>query len=138
MEVSIDDLEWAVEFVSSCPSLEPEAFLDRKTGRIYYSGDGVDEELPVDVYENERYLAVPFKQDLELGHSLALEFTAQQLPGELDSVYQFFRRKGAYSKFKQLLERTGSLEQWYAFESKSVKTAIEGWCKEHNLTARST
>ncbi|MFK0570658.1 hypothetical protein [Endozoicomonas sp.] len=138
MEVSIDDLQLAVEFVSSCPSLESEAFLDRKTGTIYYSGDCVDEDLPIDVYENERYLSVPSKQDLDLGRSLALAFTAQQLPSDLDSVYEFFRRKGAYSKFKLFLERTGSLEQWYAFEIESVNTAIEHWCKEHNLMTRST
>ena len=137
MEVDIDDIAIAIDFVSGCSSLEPEAFLDQEAGEIFYSSaDGADENFPTDVYENDRYILIPSEQDLDLGRSLAIAFSSQELANELDSVYAIFHRKGAYSKFRALLVRTGSLEKWYAFEAESTKKAIKQWYSEQGLKSR--
>ena len=50
------------------------------------------------------------KNDLDLGSRLALRFADQHLPEKAaDKVYDIFRRKGAYARFKDLLESLGIL-----------------------------
>ncbi len=39
---------------------------------------------------------------------IALEY----LPDDHERVRQFFRRKGAYSRYKDLLDKRGLLEKW--------------------------
>ena len=58
-------------------------------------------------------------RELDLGKPLALDFARQFLPGDFDDVRQFFSRRGAYARFKDLLDRRGVLDQWYDFEAKA-------------------
>ena len=39
-----------------------------------------------------------------------------------------FSRKGAYSWFKHLLQTSGMLDKWYAFEARAMETALQEWC----------
>jgi len=43
----------------------------------------------------------------------ALAFAADEIPDDYDRVAGFFRRRGAYGHFKDLLEMRGKLERWY-------------------------
>jgi hypothetical protein len=75
MPVSFSDLQLAFEFVSSGGMGENEAYLDRQSGKIYWHsefGDN-DEELPDDI-DNEKYIAIPDKRELDLGKPLVLDF----------------------------------------------------------------
>src|SRR5215471_12110317 len=68
MPVSFSDLQLAFEFVSSGGMGENEAYLDRQSGKIYWHsefGDN-DKELPDDI-DDEKYIAIPDKRELELG-----------------------------------------------------------------------
>ena len=58
-------------------------------------------------------ILLPTKQELELGKSLALNFANETINDLSNEVYSIFSSKGAYSRFKTLLERKGLLEQWY-------------------------
>src|SRR3982074_2829374 len=72
MPVSFSDIQLAFEFVSSGGMGENEAYLDRQSGKIYWHfefGDN-DEELPDDI-DDEKYIAIPDKIDLDLGKSLS-------------------------------------------------------------------
>jgi hypothetical protein len=39
-----------------------------------------------------------------------------------------FRRSGAYSSYKTLLERRGLLEEWYDIEDSREEQALRKWC----------
>jgi hypothetical protein len=52
-------------------------------------------------------------------------FARQFLPGDLDDVRQFFSGRGAYARFKDLLDRRGALDQWYDFDTKAEERALE-------------
>jgi hypothetical protein len=54
-------------------------------------------------------------------------------PGELDKVYSIYRKKGAYSRYKDLLDRLGLLDKWYNYEDQKKKTALKEWCKENSI-----
>jgi len=134
--VKFDDLSLAFDFVSYAAPMEHQAYISLATGKIYWISDAIDtieEEIPEDLEDPERYLVIPHKNDLDLGSSLALRFAAQQLPARYDQVEGFFQRRGAYARFKDLLEREGALELWYAFEAESAEKALKQWCAENGL-----
>src|SRR5438034_11700677 len=83
MPVSFSDLQLAFEFVSSGGIGENEAYLDRQSGKIYWhSGFGDnDEELPDDI-DDEKYIAIPDKKELDLGKPLVLDFAREFLPDD--------------------------------------------------------
>jgi hypothetical protein len=128
--VNIDDLEMALEFNSSGSYSDNYAYLDTETGEIYYVSDTIDEEPPEDIEEN---LLLPTKQELELGKSLAIKFATETADNLSNEVYSIFSSKGAYSRFKSLLENRGLLEQWYKYEQAKTREAVKEWCGTNEI-----
>ena len=93
----------------------------------------LNEELPDDLDENEIYVQVPDKRELDLGKRLALDFAGQFLPNDFDQVARIFSRRGAYGNFKDLLARRGMLDQWYDFDNKAQERALRAWCAENGI-----
>ena len=134
MAVSFDDIENAFFFVSMDQQFMHNAYLCKETGEIFYTSEmGDSDELPDDIDDPDKYIAIPHKNELDLGKALVIEFTSKYLPEELDRVYSIFKRKGAYSRYKDLLEHKGVLEDWYEFENKRQTTALKEWCEENNI-----
>ena len=134
MTVSFSDIENAFFFVSMDQQFMHSAYLCKETGEIFYTSEmGDSDELPDDIDDPDKYITIPHKNELDLGKALVIEFTTEYLPEELDRVYSIFRRKGAYSRFKNLLESKGVLEDWYEFENKHQTAALKEWCEENNI-----
>jgi hypothetical protein len=135
MLVSFKDLQEAFEFVAASSDGEHQAFLCKKSGKIYCHSELADDldPLPDDVDDPEKFLPIPDKRDLELGKPLALDFARQFLPGDFDEVRQFFSRRGAYARFKDLLTRRGALDQWYDFEAKAEESALRQWSEANSI-----
>ncbi len=133
--MKFDDLLAAYEWVSSSPD-DSEAFVSRVTGSVHWSSSAIelDDELPEDIEDGSIYVAVPNKHDLNLGKSLALAFAEEQLGDSYQTVANFFRQRGAYGRFKDLLERKGCLEAWYAYEAKATELALRQWAAEEGLS----
>jgi hypothetical protein len=137
--VSFEDLLVAYEWVSAAGPFENEAFVSRATGKIHWSssvGD-VEEELPEDIEDGSLYVAVPHKNDFNLGRDLAFCFADEHVPDSYELVRQFFRKRGAHSQFKSLLERKGRLENWYKYEESAVEAALREWGEENGLQLKS-
>lgn len=134
MAINFKEIEEAFFFVSSVPEFEHEAFLDSETGKIYYHSEmlGDLEELPEDI-DDEKYIAIPHKKELGLGKRLVLDFADMHLPEEVEKIEAIFRRKGAYSRFKILLEEKGTLQKWYDFETRAEQEALRLWCRENEI-----
>jgi hypothetical protein len=134
MVVEFKDILEAFEFVSFGSMYEHQAFLDTNTGKIYYHsefGDDMD-ELPEDI-DDERFIEIPHKNELDLGKKLVLEFAYLYLSDEVGRIQAMYDRKGAYSKYKALLEQKGMLERWYEFESKEQEKALREWCGANSI-----
>jgi hypothetical protein len=116
-----------------------EAFVCRQTGKIYLrSGDPDLDELegaiPDEIEDDTKYAVMPGKRELDLGKPLVLDFVSEFLPGDFDDVREMFSRRGAYQKFRALLNRRrGALECWYEFESKATKRALREWCADQSI-----
>lgn len=134
--VNLDELLTALEWVSAgdVAAVECEAIVSRTTGRVHWRGEGVDEALPDDIEDGSLYIEVPHKTEFDLGRSLALRFVEDHLPAELATVQGFFRKRGAYGKFKSLLDRAGLLDAWHQYEQAAIETALRDWCEAHGLT----
>lgn len=131
--VSMDDLEMGLEFNSS-QSFGNDVYIDTETSNIIFTGDFAVEESPADVAENDRYVLMPTKYELDLGKSIALQFACDVMNESMaDEVYSIFKNKGAYSKFKDFLENKGLLEQWYRHEEAQKKEALKEWCQDNNI-----
>jgi hypothetical protein len=114
------------------------AFICKRTGKIYYQTDFPDaiemnDELPDDLDDEEKYVALPDKRELDLGKPLVLDFAHEFLPDDLDDVRDFFSRRGGYRKFKTLLARRGAIDRWHAFEAKATEQALRDWCALHSI-----
>jgi len=135
MAVNFKDILEAFDFVSFGEICANQAFLNKKTGTIYWHSDFDDnfEELPEDIDDAEKYIEIPNKRELDLGKNLVLKFTYQYLPDEADEIELIFGRKGAYSKFKAFLERKGVIDQWYEYESQAQEKALKLWCKRNGI-----
>jgi len=139
MSVSFKDLELAFDFVSSAGPGENQAVLDRQSSRIYYRsellGDMEEEEFPDDI-DDERYIEIPHKKELDLGSSLVFDFVRRFLPDDDDEVRSGFRRKGAYGRFKALLARRGAIDRWHAFSAEAEQAALRQWCEDNAIDLR--
>ena len=133
--VQYEEISSAFEFVGSAAPTEHSAYISLDTGKIYWASElaSMDEELPNDVGTSDRYLVVPHKTELDLGRNLAFRFAAQELPDSYERVTSIFRRKGAYGRFKQLLEDNGVLEKWYKFEAEATEKALREWCAANGI-----
>jgi hypothetical protein len=135
MPVSWRDLILAFEFVGANKPGEHQAFLCKQTGKLYWHSDSSGEldELPDDIDDEKKYVQIPDKRELDLGKPLVLDFVGQFLPDDFDEVQRIFSRRGAYARFKDLLVRRGTLDQWYEFESKAEESALRRWCDLNSI-----
>ena len=133
--VKFREIEDAFDFVSSGAPLEHAAYVSGATGEIYCHTEIGDnfEPLPDDIDEPGKYIAIPHKNELGLGQSLALKFAAQSLPDDVHEIASMFRRRGAYERFKRLLEHRGKLDAWYQFESENQREALRTWCVVNDI-----
>ncbi|PPQ16903.1 hypothetical protein CV770_24020 [Bradyrhizobium sp. AC87j1] len=139
MPVKFGDIIQAFEFANTNGDMgEFRTFVCRQTGKIYYQTDFLDaaefnDELPDDIDDEEKYLAVPDKRELGLGKPLVLDFAREFLRDDFNDIRYFFSKRGAYPKFKSLLARRGAIERWHAFENEATKRALREWCTLHAI-----
>ncbi|MEW5889318.1 MAG: UPF0158 family protein [Pseudomonadota bacterium] len=133
--VRFADLRDAFGFVSAGPPSENSAYIDPRTGQIFWVSSMVDieQDVPDDLETSDRYIAVPHKYDLDLGHALALDFVARELPADFETAKGYFRSRGAYRRFKDLLELRGKVDAWYAFEERAIEEALRDWCRSNDI-----
>ena len=133
--VKYADLLDAFEWVSGTADSQNAAYICRRTGTTYFTSSSMDldDRIPDDIDDGCFYIAVPHKTDLNLGRNLAIKFAAQHLPDAYDDVCPFFRKSGAYGRFKELLERNGSLDAWYEYEAREVEQALREWGRENEI-----
>jgi hypothetical protein len=131
---SFGDIEDAFLFVSSSSYGMNSAILCRTTGRIFYRSEmgGID-EVGDEELDGETCVAIPHRNDLDLGQRLVFEFIQAHLPGEYNRVEEIFRKRGAYGPFKNFLESKGMLKAWYEFEKERENQALRQWCDENGI-----
>jgi hypothetical protein len=135
VQVDLGDLVDALEWVSTGESnaLDTHAYVRKRDGQVFWTGEGIDEEPPDDLEDEGAYVSVPDKHELDLGNDLAVRYAEDQLPDSVDKVEGFFHKRGAWSKFKSLLDSVGQLEKWFAYEQAAIEKSLTDWAEENGF-----
>ncbi|MBR0752833.1 hypothetical protein JQ604_11615 [Bradyrhizobium jicamae] len=135
MRVNWNDLQNTFEFVSLGQPGEHEAVLCRESGQLLWHSELVDDldEWPDDADDEEKYVSIPHRKELDLGKQLVLDFVEESLPDDFEDVRRMFKHKGAYGRFKDLLQQRNALDRWYAFETKATEKALREWCDVNDV-----
>ena len=132
-----ENIEDAMMFVSAVAYGENVAIYDRLTGVIYYRSDMDDfsdlDDFNEDEFDADIHVKIPHKNDLNLGKKLVFDFVKECAPEIYEKVENIFRKRGAYSKYKDLLELKGLLQQWYDYETRRTQQALYRWCEENRI-----
>lgn len=132
--IKLADLEEALLFTGA-GGFDTAAWVCRATGAVFWHSDDTDDSdpLPADIDDAERYVAVPSPHDLGLGKPLALAFARTQLPACEEQVREMFAHRGAYARFKHLLDRHHSLDAWHQWEEAQTRQALRAWCAANGI-----
>ena len=135
--MTYETIEDAFYFVSGAPPHEHTAVVHLATGEAFFASEmaGYD-DIPEEAEGSDDYLWIPHKNDLDLGKALVIDFIRGHSPDLIDHVLDIFRRKGAYGRFKNVLERKGLLEEWYLFEREKTREALVAWCGENEVVLK--
>jgi hypothetical protein len=136
MAVSFREILDAFEAVSFEGGLgENAAYVCRETGKILwqFASDEDAEELPDDIEDEDKYIPIPGKRELDLGKPLVLAFARECLPDDYQKAREMFSRRGAYARFNDLLDYRNARQQWYEYRDKAEEEALRTWCKENSI-----
>jgi hypothetical protein len=132
--IKFSDIQDAFFFVSSARYGLHTAVISRESGKSYWRSEEGDLD---DIGENDLtsrdYIEIPHRNELGLGQELVFEFVEEHLPEDSEEVQRMFRSRGAYTKFKGLLEFKGLLQSWYDFEHAREEQALRNWCHDSEL-----
>jgi len=123
----IDD-SWIEAYINTITKETAVFFLDG--GEICLNDEPFDdyEELEEKIRTEPGWVDLPSKRELHLGRDLAVDFAEENLsPRDCDLVYGYFRRRGAYSNFKDLLHRLDKIDDWYKFEKEETLNSLQKW-----------
>lgn len=135
MAAKIGNIIDALDFVSSDPGQESEAFVSLTSGEVFYRSPYMErgESMPDDVDDISQYIPVPYKTDLGLGARLAVEFVAGRYPGAEDEIRAMFSKRGAFARFKGWADCHNLLEDWLRFEEDAKAAAVRQWCMDNDI-----
>jgi len=132
--LSFNDIKDAFFFVSSASYGMHSAVLSKETDQIYYRSEMGDlDEISDEDLDWEMCIDIPHKNDIGLGRQLVFEFIERHLHDEYHRVQYFFRKRGAYSRFKDLLESKGLLQSWYDFENTRDEKVLRQRCEDNDI-----
>ena len=149
MKSKIQDIISAVDFDSDMS----ESYLNLKTGEVCMY---TDEEISAaennddlsDSYEwyrdavekakqfvenPDNYLSLPSKYDFNEYHIMEEFIDKISVSEQSEMMYQAIKGKGAFHRFKVILERFALTNEWYKFKDKKLYEFVELWCKENNI-----
>ena len=134
--VKFADVRDGFDFVSADASLDSEAYVSLDTGVVHWISTEMDleDEVPDDIETSDRYVAIPHRNDLDLGRALAMSFVDEHMPDEREAARDCFRKRGAYACFKSLLARGDALERWYEYERSETEAALRTWCHDNGIS----
>jgi len=129
-----------LDAIDGCP-FEGVAYLNVKTGATYtdlgdefsYDEDESDKETLREIEESEDWIALPTKQDLD--EYRIMEDFCGSLPegGTRNRLEDVIHGKGAFRRFKDVVHRTNSQDQWYAFRDERLKREIADWLDQEKI-----
>jgi hypothetical protein len=149
MKVKIDDIINAVDFDNDIS----ESFLNTKTEEVCMFTDeelrAAEKDVDLSDYaewyceavasaqhylENQDdYLSLPEKYDFN-EYRIIEKFIARVIiPKQSEMLSQSIHGKGAFRRFKAMLENLGLVDEWYKYRGQKLRDFVEFWCRENKI-----
>jgi hypothetical protein len=149
MKVKIDDIIDAIDFDSDMS----ESFLNTKTKQVcLFSYEELraaenDEDISdsADWYceavasakhyleTPDDYLPLPEKYDFNEYRIMEKFISRVIISKQSEMLSQSIKGRGAFRRFKTMLERLGLLDEWYKYRGQKLREFVEFWCKENEI-----
>jgi hypothetical protein len=149
MKVKIDDIIDAVDFDSDMSS----SFLNIKTEQVcMFTDDELrsaenDEDLSDSAewyceavlrakqyLENQSdYLSLPEKYDFNEYRIIEKFISRVVVPKQSEMLSQSIHGKGAFRRFRIVLEKLGLVDEWYKYRGLKLREFVEFWCRENEI-----
>ncbi len=81
-------------------------------------------------YEQIAYICLESGAIYWVSDSIKLD---EEVPDDYNTVDSFFRKRGAYRRFKELLQAQALSEKWLRFEAEACEQALVDWCQEQYI-----
>ena len=117
MKVNVKEIAQELQTLSD----EDCFFYNKITGELEYFNS--EQENPNDfdideIDEDENFVALPSKYSID-DYRIMKDFMFAQKDKKIhDAIYDAIHQKGAFRKFRQVVEQTGILQKWYEFKDK--------------------
>ncbi len=149
MKVKIDDIIDAVEFDSDMT----ESYLNTKTEQVctytYEELQAAEENEDLSdsaewyveavsrakqyLENQDDYLPLPEKYDFNEYRIIEKFISNVAVPKQSEILSQAIHGKGAFRRFKEMLEKLELVDQWYKFREQKLREFVELWCKENKI-----
>ena len=149
MKVKIDDIIDAVEFDSDMT----ESYLNTKMEQVctytYEELQAAEENEDLSdsaewyveavsrakqyLENQDDYLPLPEKYDFNEYRIIEKFISNVAVPKQSEILSQAIQGKGAFRRFKDMLEKLELVDQWYKFREQKLREFVELWCKENKI-----
>jgi hypothetical protein len=136
LKLSFDKIFDAFEETCFGDPFTVSVYINKENGDSFLvldDDDGYNEENPDDLFENDIYFSLPDPSELTSGRDLAFKFASAEVREYSDKIYEIFQNRGAFSRFKSLLEDIGKIDDWYKFEQETQKAELREWCQLNEI-----
>jgi len=135
LELVMEAIEMADDNSTAFYDLEKQELIWHMEG-FGYQMDEDDEEIEEMIEEGwrTRFFRLPTKFDINEYHFME-DFIYDEIPegGVRDQFENAIRGRGAFRRFRQLVERLGILDDWYKYKEKEQRKLAIEWCQEHDF-----
>ena len=149
MKIQLSSIVEGIEF----QGLESYSYLNLKTGEVILiadeeiraveNGDDISEQAEwykeaiastkVFLENQDQYLELPTKYDLNEYRIIENFVYTIPIEEQREEMLNLIQGKGAFSRFKQGIERFLLKEKWYKYRGSEIEKFAEEWCQENNI-----
>ncbi|HED31306.1 MAG TPA: hypothetical protein ENN50_06445 [Prosthecochloris aestuarii] len=133
--LSYSEIVMAFDFVSSGEEGDNHAWICRDSGEIVYFSEvlGLDERRGQDIH-SPNCVAVPHRNDLELGRELVFDFIDEELPDKYASIRDIYADpEDPEGRFRELLQARGVLDRWNDYKAGRIRSSLMTWCQARGI-----
>lgn len=132
MKVKLSDIIDAIEMMDQYS----EYFLDQKTGEIEWINDmtmGQEEKEQIyDRLDEHGFYRLPTSYDIR-EYDIMEDFIDGMPEAVQGRMYQAIQGKGAFRRFKDMVNDMGIEQTWYDFQNDAYKRKAIRWCEENGV-----
>ena len=110
-------------------------YYDTKTGQLILDCDasyGLNEVSSEELANNKRYLQLPDRFEINEYHMVEA-FIADQSEENANRLFRAIQGRGAFRRFKDLIDELGLSEAWYEFRENCYRDRAVRWCLGNDL-----